>query len=213
MSDVATGRRWWWRNWRGRGRIGSRGVRRAVRDDGYRWGYPGDEWTVRRYSCSSTSEASCVDPTVGGGVLVRTMVKAHIGTRALLPEGDPVRGMDVITYFAHDFDLVGCAGVDGTVPTEAYPRWWWTGRSRRGRCRRGSLTGCRWCVAGLTTGRIWIGRGSGRWCGWWVLVGVRAIGCVPGGGPLRCIHFTIDEDASKVAMGHFRKGIYIGGLP
>ena len=112
-----------------------------MRDDGYRWGYPGDEWTVRRYSCSSTSEASCVYPTVGGGVLVRTMVKAHIGTRALLPEGDPVRGMDVITDFAHDFDLVSCAGVNGTVLTEAYSRWGRDGRIRRGRRRCGIRTG------------------------------------------------------------------------
>ena len=30
---------------------------------------------------------------------------------------------------------------------------------------------------------------------------------------MRRIHFTIDEDASKVTVRHFRKGIDIGGLP
>ena len=142
------------------------------------------------------------------------MVKTYVGTRALLPECDPVRSMDVIADFPHDFDLVSGASVNGTVSTEAYSRWWWTGRIRRGRCRRGSWAGCRWCVAGLTTWRrIWICWWSGRRYGWWVGGVVRSIGCVAGGGPLRCIHFTIGEDASEVTVGHLRKGIDIVGLP
>ena len=68
MSDMATGRSRRWRKWRRR--VGSRGGSRAVRDDCGRWGYSGNKWTVGRNACASTRDASCVDRTIGGGVLV-----------------------------------------------------------------------------------------------------------------------------------------------
>lgn len=86
MRDVATGG-WWGRsNGRCRGRTGGRGVSRALRDHWCRWGYSGDEWTVRRYSCACTRETSCVDAAVGGCMLIGAMVEAYVGARSLLPE-------------------------------------------------------------------------------------------------------------------------------
>ena len=123
----------------------------TVRKDGSWWGHTRNKRTVGGYTLLGAGDAAVVHCTVSRGMLIRTMVETDVGTCSLLPKGDPVRGMDLIPYLPHDFDLVGSPSVDGAVAAKANT---WRGRSRR-RCRRSRRWWSRtryWWRVTLTTG-------------------------------------------------------------
>ena len=53
------------------------------------------------------------------------VVVAFVGAGAVLPEGNTGRGVRMIPYLTHDFDLVGCPGIRCTITTETRSRGRW----------------------------------------------------------------------------------------